>query len=74
MQLTPTEVFKSFADDTRLRVALLLASAGELCVCELTESLQESQPKISRHLSLLRTNRCAVGSSPRAVGLLQFAS
>jgi len=55
MQLTPTEVFKSLADDTRLRIALLIASAGELCVCELTESLQESQPKISRHLSLLRT-------------------
>lgn len=55
MQLTPTEVFKSLADDTRLRIALLLASAGELCVCELTESLQASQPKVSRHLSLLRT-------------------
>ncbi len=55
MQLSPTEVFKSLADDTRLRIALLLASVGELCVCELTESLQQSQPKISRHLSLLRT-------------------
>ena len=55
MQLSPTEFFKSLADDTRLRIGLLLASAGELCVCELTESLQESQPKISRHLSLLRT-------------------
>ncbi|NLY12785.1 MAG: metalloregulator ArsR/SmtB family transcription factor [Gammaproteobacteria bacterium] len=55
MQLSPTEVFKSLADDTRLRIALLIASAGELCVCELSESLQESQPKISRHLSLLRT-------------------
>ena len=55
MQLSPTEVFKSLADDTRLRIALLLVSADELCVCELTESLQESQPKISRHLSLLRT-------------------
>ena len=54
MQLSPTEVFKSLAGDTRLRIALLLASSGELCVCELTESLQESQPKISRHLSLLR--------------------
>ncbi len=55
MQLTPTEVFKSLADDTRARIALLIAGEGELCVCELTESLQESQPKISRHLSLLRT-------------------
>ena len=55
MQLAPTDVFKSLADDTRLRIVLLLVSAGELCVCELTESLQTSQPKISRHLSLLRT-------------------
>ncbi len=55
MQLTPTDVFKSLADDTRLRITLLITSAGELCVCELTESLQTSQPKISRHLSLLRT-------------------
>ncbi len=56
MQLIPTDVFKSLADDTRSRIALLIASEGELCVCELTESLQESQPKISRHLSLLRNS------------------
>lgn len=56
MQLTPTEVFKSLADDTRARIALLIAGEGELCVCELTESLEESQPKISRHLSLLRSS------------------
>ncbi len=55
MQLAPTDVFKSLADDTRLRITLLIASADELCVCELTESLQTSQPKISRHLSLLRS-------------------
>lgn len=56
MQLTATEVFKSLADDTRARIALLLTRQGELCVCELTESLQESQPKISRHLAVLRTS------------------
>ena len=56
MQLSPTDVFKSLADDTRARIALLIAGEGELCVCELTESLQESQPKISRHLSLLRSS------------------
>lgn len=55
MKLSPTDLFKSLADDTRLRIVLLLVSAGELCVCELTESLQTSQPKISRHLSLLRS-------------------
>jgi ArsR family transcriptional regulator len=33
---------------------VLLISQGELCVCELTHALQESQPKISRHLAQLR--------------------
>lgn len=61
MQLTPTEVFKSLADDTRARIALLIAGEGELCVCELTESLEESQPKISRHLSLLRSSGVLLG-------------
>ncbi len=52
--LTPTTVFKCLADETRARIALLLAREGDLCVCELTCALEESQPKISRHLALLR--------------------
>ncbi|WP_339487768.1 metalloregulator ArsR/SmtB family transcription factor [Pseudomonas sp. EL_65y_Pfl2_R95] len=51
----PTEVFRCLADDTRARITLLIASEGELCVCELTAALEQSQPKISRHLALLRT-------------------
>src|SRR5690606_17633131 len=53
--LTPTAIFKCLADETRARVALLVALKGELCVCELTAALEESQPKISRHLALLRS-------------------
>lgn len=52
--LTPPVLFKCLADDTRARITLLLAGAGELCVCELTAALAQSQPKISRHLALLR--------------------
>jgi len=52
--MTPSEFFKCLADDTRLQCLLLIALEGELCVCELTEALQQIQPKISRHLSLLR--------------------
>ncbi len=52
--MTPTEIFKCLADETRARMTLLIASEGELCVCDLTEALQESQPKISRHLAQLR--------------------
>ncbi|MBS62202.1 metalloregulator ArsR/SmtB family transcription factor [Salinisphaera sp.] len=48
------EVFQALADDTRLRCLLLIAAHGELCVCELVHALDLSQPKISRHLKLLR--------------------
>lgn len=48
------EFFKCLADDTRLRSLLLIEREGELCVCELTAALSLSQPKISRHLALLR--------------------
>ncbi|WPD76411.1 metalloregulator ArsR/SmtB family transcription factor [Dickeya fangzhongdai] len=52
--LTPLELFKALSDETRLSIILLLREAGELCVCDLCAGLQESQPKISRHLALLR--------------------
>lgn len=51
MNLTP--IFKLLSDETRLRVVMLL-SQGELCVCEMTGILNESQPKISKVLSKLR--------------------
>jgi len=53
--LTPLALFKCLADETRARMCLMIASQGELCVCELTAALQESQPKISRHLAQLRS-------------------
>ncbi|CAI1517047.1 metalloregulator ArsR/SmtB family transcription factor [Serratia plymuthica] len=52
--LTPLKLFKNLSDDTRLHLVLLLRQAGELCVCELSGALDESQPKISRHLAMLR--------------------
>lgn len=53
---TPPQVFKSLADETRARATLLIASQGELCVCELMFALGDSQPKISRHLAQLRSS------------------
>ncbi|TKB46887.1 ArsR/SmtB family transcription factor [Thalassotalea mangrovi] len=50
----PLIFFKSLADDTRLKILLLLVSEQELCVCEFTSALDLSQPKISRHLALLK--------------------
>lgn len=49
-------LFKMLADSTRLRSLLLMQSQGELCVCELTHTLELSQPMISRHLAQLRDN------------------
>lgn len=48
------QFFKCLADETRLSLVLLVVEHQELCVCDLTEKLQLSQPKISRHLALLR--------------------
>lgn len=53
--LTPTTVFKCLADETRVRIMLLITREEELCVCELTCALDEAQPKVSRHLAQLRT-------------------
>lgn len=53
-ELTPDSLCKALADPTRARIALLVASEKELCVCELTCALGEIQPKVSRHLALLR--------------------
>lgn len=50
-----TEIFKALADETRLRIVHLLLSAGTpLCCCELTDSLGESQYKISKHTKILK--------------------
>lgn len=53
-QLTPLQLFKNLSDETRLNIILLLRKMGELCVCELSGSLDGQQPKISRHLAMLR--------------------
>lgn len=54
--LSPPELFKNLSDETRVRATLLIAQHGELCVCELMHALDDSQPKISRHLAQLRSS------------------
>jgi ArsR family transcriptional regulator len=51
-----TPLFKALADETRLEILGLLASAGtQLCVCEIEEHVKHlSQPTISHHLRQLR--------------------
>lgn len=49
------DLFSALADRTRLRIAhLLLQSKKGLCVCELTDALEEPQPNVSRHLKLMK--------------------
>jgi ArsR family transcriptional regulator len=50
----PADLFGAFADATRLRILNLLGARKELCVCDLCAVLGESQPKVSRHLAILR--------------------
>src|SRR5436190_18609357 len=47
------DVFKALADATRLRILGLLLT-GEVCVCDIHESLKIPQSKASRHLAYLR--------------------
>src|SRR6185503_11139773 len=46
-------LLKALADATRLRILGLLLT-GEICVCDIHESLKIPQPKTSRHLAYLR--------------------
>ena len=48
------QVFKLMSDETRLRILLYLAQAGELHVTDLCNRLGQSQPAVSHHLALLR--------------------
>lgn len=48
------QLFKNLSDETRLGIVLMLKEMGELCVCDLCTALEQSQPKISRHLAMLR--------------------
>lgn len=45
--------FKVLSDETRLRILILLYHK-KLCVCEIYGIMDESQPKVSKHLAKLR--------------------
>ncbi len=48
------QVFKLLADESRLKILLALAQDGELHVTALCDLLQQTQPAVSHHLTLLR--------------------
>lgn len=47
--------FKALSEPARLRLVSLIASNGEMCVCDLTEPLGLTQPTVSHHLKVLTT-------------------
>jgi ArsR family transcriptional regulator len=53
--MRPPDVFGAFANPTRLRILGLLQERKEICVCDLCQVLAEPQPKVSRHLAILRS-------------------
>jgi ArsR family transcriptional regulator len=54
MPISPEQLTRALADQTRLRILSLLSVREELCVCNFTDVLAMPQPKISRHLGILR--------------------
>ena len=46
--------FDVLSDETRRRILGLILREGELCVCELFFALNLPQPKVSRHLGVMR--------------------
>jgi ArsR family transcriptional regulator len=46
-------LFRAFSDETRVRL-LNLMRGGEVCVCDLVDTLRIPQPTASRHLATLR--------------------
>jgi len=63
MQPLPVPFFKALSDPTRLKLVLLLRQYESLCVCDLTEILEQPQPTVSRHLNHLK--RAGILSSER---------
>ncbi len=70
MKLDLEMLLRTLADRTRLRLLNLMRD-HEICVCYLVESLDLSQPKISRHLAYLRRSGIV---SARREGLWQHYS
>ncbi len=53
---TTAELYKSMADETRLRILILLQGGREYCVCDLFHALDLPQSTVSRHLAYLKRN------------------
>ena len=55
-KIEATDIFQALADRTRLRIMRVMVSMPkeELCLCEVTDALDEPEYNVSRHLKSLR--------------------
>lgn len=53
--------FSALADPVRLRLLSLIASADEVCACDLTGPVARSQPTVSHHTKVLADAGLIVG-------------
>ncbi|MCI3923122.1 metalloregulator ArsR/SmtB family transcription factor [Paenibacillus sp. TRM 82003] len=65
------KIFKALADETRVKVALSLCEADELCVCDVANVIGTTIPNVSHHLRLLKNMGLA---KSRKEGKLVFYS
>ena len=49
--------FKTFADETRLKIICVLDSVGSMCVCDIAVSLGMTKSAISHQLKFLKDNK-----------------
>jgi ArsR family transcriptional regulator len=52
---------KALGDETRQRILELLLAKGDMCVSDLVDAFNVSQPTISHHLTLLKNARLVTG-------------
>ena len=51
-----TQLFKSFSDESRVRILYLLSTFGELCISDIEQVLDFTQTKTSRHVTYLKNS------------------
>lgn len=52
INLNLADILKALSDENRLKIVKML-NCGDMCVCDICENLDLSQPAVSHHLKLL---------------------
>jgi ArsR family transcriptional regulator len=71
-RLETDTLFELLSDRTRRRLLSLLLDEREVCVCRLAEALEVVQPKISRHLAVLRESGVLISRRRGTLILYRF--